>query len=63
MNRSQLIDRKYEVIAEIRRTQRELEGARSWPDSQSRLRQLQARLDELMAEEGRLRRAIDRARD
>ena len=63
MNRSQLIDRKHEVIAEIRRTQRELERERGNPSRESRLRELQARLDRLMAEEGRLRRAIDRARD
>lgn len=63
MNRSQLIDRKHAVIAEIQRTRRELERERSRPDSQSKLRQLQARLDGLMAEEGRLRREIDRARD
>ena len=59
MNRSQLIDRKHQVIAEIQRTRRE----RSRSAGQSKLRQLEARLDGLMAEEGRLRREIDRARD
>lgn len=63
MNRSQLIERKHEVIAEIQRTRRELERERLRPDSHSRVRQLEARLDGLMAEEGRLRREIDRARD
>ena len=63
MNRSQLIDRKHEVIAEIQRTRRELERERLRPDSQGRVRQLETRLDGLMAEEGRLRRAIDQARD
>ncbi|MEZ4770028.1 MAG: hypothetical protein R2844_16545 [Caldilineales bacterium] len=63
MNRSQLIDRKHEVIAEIRRTRRELERERSRSGSQGKARQLEARLDWLMAEEGRLRREIDRARD
>lgn len=63
MNRSQLIDRKHEVIAEIQRTRRELERERGRPGSQSRTRQLEARLDALMAEESRLRREIDRAQE
>ena len=62
MNRSQLIDRKHEVIAEIQRTRRELERERARPDNQGRVRQLEAQLNGLMAEEGRLRREIDRAR-
>ena len=63
MNRSQLIDRKHEVIAELQRTRRELERERGKAGREGRVRELQARLDWLMAEEGRLRREIDRARD
>lgn len=63
MNRSQLIDRKHEVIAEIQRTRRTLERERGKAGRESRLRELQARLDWLMAEEGWLRREIDRAQD
>ena len=64
MDRSQLIDRKHQVIAQIQRTRRELEALRLRPDkaSQRRARELESRLDVLMAEEARLRQEIDRSR-
>ncbi len=64
MTREQLIDRKHQVIAELRRCQRELERLRLWDDrhSQRRIRELERRLDQLMAEEARLRQEIDRSK-
>ncbi len=64
MDRTQLIARKQEVIAEIQRTRRQLEAARAKPDrhSQRRATALGAQLDGLMAEESRLRQQIDRSR-
>lgn len=65
MNRSQLIDRKHAVIAQIQRTRRELERVRLQQDrrSQHSAQQLEAQLAQLMAEEHRLRIEIDRTRD
>ncbi len=64
MDKAALIARKHEVIAQIARTRRELE--RENPDAsrrtQRRRRQLQQRLEALMAEEYRLRLQIDRSR-
>ena len=64
MDRNQLIERKQQVIAEIRRTRRELERVRQGNSRHSarRVRELEGRLDSLMAEEYRLRLAIDRSR-
>jgi predicted aminopeptidase len=64
MDRTQLIARKHQVIAEIQRTRRQLEAARANPDRhhQRRVHQLEAQLDALMAEEARLRQQIDRSR-
>lgn len=63
MNRSQLIERKQQVIAQIQRTRRDLERVRLQPDrgSQRRAQELAAQLEGLMAEEYRLRLEIDRA--
>lgn len=65
MNRSQLIERKMQVIAQLQQTRRELEHARGKQDrrSQRRVRDLEDRLERLMAEEHRLRIEIDQARD
>lgn len=65
MNRSQLIERKQQVIAQIQRTRRELEHVRRQADkrSQRRAQHLEAQLEGLMAEEHRLRIDIDRTRD
>jgi hypothetical protein len=64
MDRNQLIERKQQVIAEIRRVRRELERERQGDSRRSagRVRALESRLDDLMAEEYRLRLAIDRSR-
>jgi hypothetical protein len=64
MDRTQLIARKQEVIADIQRTRRQLEAARARPDqhSQRRAAALENQLDTLMAEESRLRQQIDRSR-
>ncbi len=64
-DRASLIARKHAVRGEIQRTQRELAHLRS-PDSvnlnKRRIRHLENKLEQLMAEEYRLRVAIDRAR-
>lgn len=64
MDRNQLIDRKQSVIAQMQRTRRQLEALRLRSDkvSQRRARELENRLDTLMAEEARLRQEIDRNR-
>ncbi|MEA3334703.1 MAG: hypothetical protein U9R25_02265 [Chloroflexota bacterium] len=64
MNRSQLIERKHQIIAEIRQTRRELAAAHQRDDHRNagRARYLEGRLERLMAEEYRLRLAIDRSR-
>lgn len=61
--RETLIERKQQVIAEIRRCQLELNQVRLRSDrfSVQRAQDLAHRLTQLMAEEARLRRAIDRA--
>lgn len=58
MHRDQLIARKQEVIAQIQRIRRELERERALDRPGARL---EAQLDALMAEEARLRLAIDRS--
>jgi hypothetical protein len=65
MSRSQLIERKHQVIAQIQRARRELERLRLQADrrSQRRAQELEAQLAALMAEEHRLRIEIDRSRD
>ena len=64
MDRSQLIDRKHQVIAQIQQARRELEPLRMREDRRSRrrVRALEERLEKLMAEEYRLRIEIDQAR-
>ena len=64
MDRSQLIDRKHHVIAQIQQARRELEPLRTREDRRSRrrVRALEERLEKLMAEEYRLRIEIDQAR-
>jgi FtsZ-binding cell division protein ZapB len=63
MDRATLIDRKQQVIADIRRCQMELNQLRLRSDrlSQRRVQELERRLESLMAEEYRLRQAIDRS--
>jgi FtsZ-binding cell division protein ZapB len=63
MDRETLIDRKQQVIADIRRCQMELNQLRLRSDrlSQRRVQELERRLESLMAEEYRLRQAIDRS--
>ena len=65
MKRSQLIERKHLVIAQLQRTRRELERVRLQGDrsNQRRAQELEAQLAQLMAEEHRLRIEIDRTRD
>jgi hypothetical protein len=65
MKRSQLIERKHQVIAQLQRTRRELERVRLQSDrrSQRRVQELEAQLEGLMTEEHRLRIEIDRTRD
>jgi hypothetical protein len=65
MNRSQLIERKHQVIAQIQRVRREMERVRLQQDrrSQRRAQELEDQLAGLMAEEHRLRIEIDRTRD
>ena len=65
MKRSQLIERKHQVIAQLQRTRRELERVRLQGDrsGQRRAQELEAQLAQLMAEEHRLRIEIDRTRD
>ncbi len=64
MDREALIDRKHQVIADIRRCQLELNQVRLRSDrlSKRRAQELERRLESLMAEEYRLRQEIDRAR-
>ena len=62
-DRESLIVRKHEVLRELTRARRQLEAARS-ADSRhkrSQRRQLESEVEQLMAEEYRLRIAIDRA--
>lgn len=64
MNRDQLIDRKHQVIAQIQQARRELGPLRMRDDRRSRRRvlALEERLEQLMAEESRLRIEIDQAK-
>lgn len=64
MNKTLLIARKHEVIAQIARVRRELEREKFVDSKRNRRRreQLQRELDSLMAEEYRLRLQIDRTR-
>ena len=64
MDRSQLIDRKHQVIAQIQQARRELEPLRAREDRRSRrrVRALEERLEQLISEESRLRIEIDQAK-
>ncbi len=64
VDREALIERKHQVIADIRRYQLELNQLRLRDDrlSRGRVQELERRLEASMAEEYRLRQAIDRAR-
>ncbi len=63
-DRESLIARKQEVLRELKRAQRQLEAIRSAdsPHQRRQLQQLENEIEQLMAEEYRLRIAIDRAR-
>ena len=63
-DRESLIARKQEVLRELKRAQRQLEAIRSAdsPHQRRQLQQLESEIEQLMAEEYRLRIAIDRAR-
>lgn len=63
-DRELLIARKHEVLRELTRARRQLDGIRYSDSSQQRSRrqQLESEVEQLMAEEYRLRIAIDRAR-
>ncbi len=63
-NRESLIARKQEVLRELTRAQRQLEAIRvaDSPHQRRQLQQLESEIDNFMAEEYRLRIAIDRAR-
>ncbi|MEM7534421.1 MAG: hypothetical protein AAF639_19725 [Chloroflexota bacterium] len=56
-----LIEQKSEVIAQIRHVQRQLTTAESSGHDAGKVQSLRAELAQLMAEERRLRLAIDRA--
>ncbi len=62
-DRESLIARKQEVLRELTRARRQLEAARSAdsPHQRSQRQQLESEVEQLMAEEYRLRIAIDRA--
>lgn len=64
-NRDALIARKHAVRRQIEGTRRRLTHARQPADgkpNKRQIRQLEAKLDQLMAEEYNLRLAIDRSR-
>ncbi len=63
-DRELLIARKQEVLRELTRARRQLDGIRysDSPHQRSRRRQLESEVEKLMAEEYRLRIVIDRAR-
>ncbi len=63
-DRELLIARKQEVLRELTRARRQLDGIRysDSPHQRSRRQQLEGEVEKLMAEEYRLRIAIDRAR-
>ncbi|MER2600554.1 MAG: hypothetical protein ABTQ73_13635 [Caldilineales bacterium] len=58
--RAALIERKQAVIAEIEQARRAQARLLAVPATARRRREIEARLDALMAEEARLRLAIDR---
>ena len=62
-DRESLIAHKQEVLRELTRARRQLEAARSAdsPHQRSQRQQLESEVEQLMAEEYRLRIAIDRA--
>lgn len=65
MTRDQLIAHKHEVIAAIQRARREVERLQQQPSTWRTRRQiaaLEGKLDQLMAEEYRLRIQIDQSR-
>ncbi len=64
MDKASLIARKHEVIAQIARVRRELERENQHPTKKNKRKraQLERRLEQLMAEEYRLRLQIDRSR-
>ena len=63
-DRESLIARKQEVLRELKRAQRQLEVIQiaDSPHQRRQLQQLESEIDHFMAEEYRLRIAIDRAR-
>lgn len=63
-DRELLIARKREVLRELTRARRQLDGIRysASPQQRSRRQQLESEVEQLMAEEYRLRIAIDRAK-
>ena len=63
-DRASLIARKQEVLRELTRAQRQLEAIRSAENRHQRRQQqqLENEVEQLMAEEYRLRIAIDRSR-
>lgn len=61
LTRAELIDRKQAVIADISQARRELARLQPTSEAQRRRAELDAWLNALMAEEHRLRLAIDRA--
>ncbi len=63
-DRASLIARKQEVLRELTRAQRQLEAIRSADNRHQRRQrqQLENEVEQLMAEEYRLRIAIDRSR-
>ena len=63
-DRESLIARKQEVLRELTRARRQLDAIRDAgsPHKRSRRQQLESEVEQLMAEEYRLRIAIDRAK-
>lgn len=61
LTRAELIDQKQAVIADIAQARRELARLHLIPEGKRHRAALEARLNTLMAEEHRLRLAIDRA--
>ncbi|HHB89733.1 MAG TPA: hypothetical protein ENK60_00335 [Anaerolineae bacterium] len=63
-DKASLIARKHEVIAQIARVRRELERMRAHPTPKNKRKRerLERQLEQLMAEEYRLRLLIDRSR-
>lgn len=61
LTRAELIDQKQAVIADIAQARRELARLHLTPEGKRHWDALEARLNTLMAEEHRLRLAIDRA--